>query len=175
METALDDPVLAEIGIALFHLRRVWAKPDLMRKVREQTPGSRPLQMSNLMVVSAVNRLGAGAGAEVTVGAVADRLEIDPSTASRLVGHAIDAGFISRRPSPADARRANLQLTDAGRRVMEAAERHRHTYIMQLMADWPAQDRTEFARLLSKFAQAATQDPLDFSKIGEIFEEAAEG
>ncbi|MEO5877942.1 MAG: MarR family transcriptional regulator, partial [Streptosporangiaceae bacterium] len=88
METALDDPVLAEIGIALFHLRRVWAKPDLMRKVREQTPGSRPLQMSNLMVVSAVNRLGEGAGTEVTVGAVAERLEIDPSTASRLVGHA---------------------------------------------------------------------------------------
>src|SRR5687768_5356375 len=124
METALDDPVLAEIGIALFHLRRVWAKPDLMRKVREQTPGSRPLQLSNLMVVSAVNRLGTGAGTEVTVGAVAERLEIDPATASRLVGHAIDAGFISRRPSPADARRANLQLTDAGRRVMEAAERH---------------------------------------------------
>lgn len=175
METALDDPVLAEIGIALFHLRRVWAKPDLMRKVREQTPGSRPLQMSNLMVVSAVSRLGRGAGNEVTVGAVAERLEIDPSTASRLVGHAIDAGFVSRRPSPADARRANLQLTDAGRRVMEAAERHRHTYIMHLMADWPEGDRIEFARLLSKFAQSATQDPLDFSRIGEIFQEAAEG
>src|SRR5258707_605023 len=91
------DPVLNEIGQAVFHLRRVWAKPSLMRKIREQTAGSRPLQMSNLMVVHAVAGLGTETvdeiGCEVTVGAVADRLEIDPSTASRLVGHAIDAGL----------------------------------------------------------------------------------
>src|SRR5690348_11289863 len=37
----LTDPVLAEIGTAMFQLRRLWARPDLMRKIREQTPGSR--------------------------------------------------------------------------------------------------------------------------------------
>lgn len=171
MDTALNDPVLSQIGAALFQLRRSWAKPDLMRKVHEATPGSRPLQLSNLMVVSAVTRLGEGGG-EVTVGAVAERLEIDPSTASRLVGHAIDAGYVSRRPSPSDARRANLQLTDAGRRVMEAAERHRHSYIARLMEDWPESDRIEFARLLTLFATSAAGDPMDPSRISEIFTEA---
>ncbi|GAA3222646.1 MarR family winged helix-turn-helix transcriptional regulator [Actinocorallia longicatena] len=167
----MSDPVLEQIGRALFHLRRVWARPDLMRKVREQTPGSRPLQLSNLMVVSAVTRLGEGGG-EVTVGAVAERLEIDPSTASRLVGHAIDAGFVSRRPSVADARRANLQLTDAGKRVMESADRHRHAYLQALMADWPEEERNEFCRLLTRFTDAMANDPMDPSRISEIFEDA---
>jgi DNA-binding MarR family transcriptional regulator len=168
------DPVLAEIGQAVFHLRRVWAKPGLMRKVREETEGSRPLQMSNLMVVHAVSGLSAEADdvGEVTVGAVADRLEIDPSTASRLVGHAIDAGLVSRRPSPVDARRANLQLTDAGLRVRQVAHRFRMAYLADLTADWTEEERVEFARLLKRFTGAAARAPIDPDGIGKIFKEA---
>ncbi|MCW2889564.1 MAG: hypothetical protein QOE54_1690 [Streptosporangiaceae bacterium] len=170
------DPVLADIGQAVFHLRRVWAKPGLMRKIREQTEGSRPLQMSNLMVVHAVSGLSAEAtdddAGEVTVGAVADRLEIDPSTASRLVGHAIDAGLVSRRPSPFDARRANLQLTDAGRRVRQVAHRFRMAYLADLTADWTEEERVQFAHLLKRFTHAAAQAPVDPDGIGKIFEEA---
>lgn len=188
------DPVLAAIGAALFHLRRVWIKPDMMKRIRARTaggPGGRPLQISNLMVVNAVAALtdeppadtGAAAGAagetgeaevscEITVGAVADRLEIDPSTASRLVGHAIDAGLVSRRPSPVDARRANLGLTDAGRRVKQVADRYRRAYFDGLMNDWTDAERAEFARLLTRFADAAARDPMDPDGIDKIFEEA---
>jgi DNA-binding MarR family transcriptional regulator len=170
------DPVLVEIGLAVFHLRRVWAKPDLMRKIREQTEGSRPLQMSNLMVVHAVAGLSADPSCtstdEVTVGAVADRLEIDPSTASRLVGHAIDAGLVSRRPSPVDARRANLQLTDAGRRVRQVAHRFRMAYLAEITADWTEEERVQFALLLKRFTHAAAQAPMDPDGIVKIFEEA---
>jgi DNA-binding MarR family transcriptional regulator len=180
MATEIDatDPVLVDIGTAIFHLRRVWARPDMMRKIREQTPGSRPLQVSNLMVVYAVSGLSAelcdGADGEVTVGAVAERLEIDPSTASRLVGHAIDAGLVSRRPSPVDARRANLQLTDAGERVRQVAHRFRMAYLDGLMADWTDQERVQFARLLARFAEAAASMPMDPAGIDKIFEEAAQ-
>ncbi|WP_328601294.1 MarR family winged helix-turn-helix transcriptional regulator [Actinomadura physcomitrii] len=188
------DPVLAAIGTALFHLRRVWIKPDMMKRIRARTagpPGGRPLQISNLMVVNAVAALtdeppsgpsgapcaardpdDAEAGCEITVGAVADRLEIDPSTASRLVGHAIDAGLVSRRPSPVDARRANLGLTDAGRRVKQVADRYRRAYYHGLMNDWTDAERAEFARLLTRFADAAARDPMDPDGIDKIFEEA---
>ncbi|GAA1571962.1 hypothetical protein GCM10009678_63300 [Actinomadura kijaniata] len=172
----VDDPVLNDIALALFHLRRVWAKPDLMKRIRAQTsggPGGRPLQLSNLMVVHAVAALSDCAdGPEVTVGAVAERLEIDPSTASRLVGHAIDAGLVSRRPSPMDARRANLGLTDAGARVKQVAERFRLDYMRELMADWTPGERTEFARLLARFADAAVRSPMDPDGVDRIFEEA---
>ncbi|MFF5260243.1 MarR family winged helix-turn-helix transcriptional regulator [Actinomadura viridis] len=172
----LSDPVLSDVSLALFHLRRIWAKPDLMKRIRAQTspgPGSRPLQLSNLMVVHAVAALGAdGDDAEVTVGAVADRLEIDPSTASRLVGHAIDAGLVSRRPSPVDARRANLGLTEAGVRVKRVADRSRRAYLDELMADWTPAERADFARLLTRFAEAAVRAPMDPDGVDRIFEEA---
>ncbi|WP_067459231.1 MarR family winged helix-turn-helix transcriptional regulator [Actinomadura macra] len=189
------DPVLADIGVALFHLRRVWAKPDLMKRIRAQTssgPDGRPLQISNLMVVNAVAALTTGPPAppdpdgapgddgahersvpcEVTVGAVAERLEVDPSTASRLVGHAIDAGLVSRRPSPVDARRANLGLTEAGRRVKAVADRFRRAYLDELMTGWTGPERAEFARLLTRFADAAARAPMYPDGIDRIFEEA---
>lgn len=173
----LPDPVLADVSLALFHLRRVWARPDLMKRIRAQTaagPDGRPLQISNLMVVHAVAGLSTVEGAEVTVGAVAERLEIDPSTASRLVGHAIDAGLVSRRPSPVDARRANLDLTAAGARVKQVADRFRRDYLDKLMQDWTARERAEFARLLTRFTDAAARTPMEpDGGVGKIFEEAA--
>ena len=176
----LPDPVLSDVSLALFLLRRMWAKPDLMKKIRAQTdtgPGGRPLQISNLMVVHAVAGLSVTASAaegapEVTVGAVAERLEIDPSTASRLVGHAIDAGLVSRSPSPVDARRANLGLTEAGLRVKQVADRSRRAYLDELMSDWAPAERAQFARLLTRFAEAAVRAPMDDDGVDRIFKEA---
>src|SRR5260370_41250930 len=74
----LDDPILVEIGLAVFRLRRIWAKPDMMREIREQTPGSRPLQMSNPMVVHAREALCHEAADESTAASYADRLSLDP-------------------------------------------------------------------------------------------------
>lgn len=186
------DPVYVDISTGLFHLRRTWAKPVLHR-VRLSDPSGRPLQLSNLMVVYAVSGMAAltrpeaagngaggwggrdttdGSAPEVTVGDVADRLEIDPSTASRLVGHAISAGLISRRPSAQDARRASLRLTATGERVIQVADRYRHRYLSELMADWAEEERAEFARLLTRFTEAVARQPMQFEGVGKIFEEA---
>lgn len=208
MPTGQVDAALVKIETALFHIRRIWAKPEIMRKLREQGPSGRPVQTSSLLVVHAVAQLSptgadcamprsaadvadiakveeaakvkdvAGAVevddvADVTVGAVAERLGIDPSTASRLVGHAIDAGFVARRPSPRDARRANLQLTDAGRRLKTVADRFRRAYLAELLADWTDAERAEFARLLTRFTDAATRTPMSPAAIEKIFAAAA--
>lgn len=149
------DANVAEIEHALFQLRRVWAKPELLQHLREQFEG-RSVQLSSLMVIHAV----VSQGDNVTVGAVAEYLDIDPSTASRLVGQAIDAGFVSRRASPVDARRAQLQLTDAGRRVKELTDEFRRQFIAALVADWSDDERAMFARLLRRFTDAATNLPI---------------
>jgi DNA-binding MarR family transcriptional regulator len=182
------DSVLVKIETALFHIRRIWAKPEIMRKLRDQGPSERPVQTSSLLVVHAVAQLStddggdgappsptAGRAEDVTVGAVAERLSIDPSTASRLVGHAIDAGFVARRPSPRDARRANLQLTDAGRRLKAVADRFRRAYLAELLADWTEAERAEFAGMLTRFTEAALRTPMSAGAIEKIFAAAAEG
>src|SRR3954454_4898887 len=149
------DASVAEIERAAFQLRRLWAKPHLLQRLREQCgAGGRPIQLSNLLVIHATPGHGEGDG-NVTVGAVAEYLDIDPSTASRLVGHAIDAGFVYRRASPVDARRAQLQLTDAGRRVKELTDEFRRQFIAALVADWTDDERAMFARLLRRFTDAA--------------------
>lgn len=166
------DPSVAEIEQAAFQLRRLWAKPQLLRRLRENCEHGRGIQLSNLMVIYAVAKQGDDRG-DVTVGAVAERLEIDPSTASRLVGHAIDAGFVSRQASPVDARRAHLQLTDAGRRIQDKADEFRRHFIGRLVADWTPAERAEFARLLRRFSEAAAGASIDEAEAGRLLEAAA--
>jgi DNA-binding MarR family transcriptional regulator len=161
------DESVAQIERAAFQLRRLWAKPQLIQRLREQCGLKRPIQLSNLLVIYAITGHG---DEDVTVGAVAEYLDIDPSTASRLVGHAIDAGFVSRRPSPIDARRAHLRLTDAGLRVKEMADEFRRRFIAQLVADWSPADREQFGRLLGRFAEAVANFPLDDSQHEELLE-----
>jgi DNA-binding MarR family transcriptional regulator len=160
------DPSVAEIEHATFQLRRLWAKPQLLQQLREHCEEGRSLQLSNLMVIHAV----ASQGDDVTVGAVADYLDIDPSTASRLVGHAIDAGFVSRRASPVDARRKQLQLTDAGWRIKELTDEFRRQFIAELVADWSDEERETFARLLGRFCDAAANLPIE--RVSEFLQAA---
>jgi DNA-binding MarR family transcriptional regulator len=90
---------------------------------------------------------------EVTVGAVGEWLFIDPSRASRMVSAAIAAGHVRRFASQADGRRTVLELTPAGRAILEQSERFRQAHYARVMAQWPAQERVELARLLHKFRQ----------------------
>ncbi|MFF5210709.1 MarR family winged helix-turn-helix transcriptional regulator [Streptosporangium sp. NPDC000396] len=160
----------AAIDVALFRLRRMWARPLRARKVGDP---QRPVQLSNVMVVHAVHKLSLDLP-EVTVGAVAEQLDVDPSTASRLVNDAIGAGFVEREESEVDARRARLVLSGRGSRVLEAVVRYRRTYLDDLIADWDEADREVFARLLTRFAQAATAHPADLANLDQVIAEAIE-
>ncbi|MFC4062551.1 MarR family winged helix-turn-helix transcriptional regulator [Planomonospora corallina] len=156
------------IDVALFRLRRIWARP--LRARRAADP-HRPVQMSNVMVVHAVHKLDLELP-EVTVGAVAEQLDVDPSTASRLVNDAIGAGLVVREESEIDARRARLTLSAAGRRVLEVVVRYRRSYLDALMADWDRADREAFARLLTRFAEAAAARPADYAALDRSIAEA---
>jgi DNA-binding MarR family transcriptional regulator len=161
------DPSVARIENAAFQLRRLWTKSQLLRRLREHLGPGRTIQLSNLLVIYAVARRD-GEDDELTVGAVAEYLDIDPSTASRLVGQTIDAGFVSRRPSPVDARRALLRLTDDGHRVQKLTDEFRLRFIAELVADWTPDEREQFGQLLGRFADAlSAADPDVVRRIGE--------
>ncbi|MDF5758724.1 MarR family winged helix-turn-helix transcriptional regulator [Spongiactinospora sp. TRM90649] len=159
------------IDVALFRLRRMWARPLRPRKVGDP---ARPIQMSNVMVVGAVSRLERECS-EVTVGGVAEHMDVDPSTASRLVNDAIAAGFVERAASNVDARRVRLVPSEAGRRVLDAVTRHRRGYLDSLMADWSQDDRETFARLITRLAEASVASPADLARLDEVIAEALEG
>ncbi|SDR33060.1 MarR family winged helix-turn-helix transcriptional regulator [Thermostaphylospora chromogena] len=158
----------ALIDVALFRLRRVWARPLRPRNVGEP---ERPVQMSTIMVIGAVHRLSQESS-EVTVGAVAEYMDVDPSTASRLVNDAIATGFVAREPSRIDARRVRLVLTDQGRAVREAVTRERRAHIERLVSSWEPAERETFALLLTRFAEASAACPVDPARIDRAIAEA---
>ena len=72
-----------------------------------------------LLVVEACARGEAGGG-EVAVGDVAALLDVEASTASRLVDRAARAGLVHRAPSQVDSRRTALASPSPGVRCARA-------------------------------------------------------
>ncbi|HEU4328408.1 MAG TPA: MarR family transcriptional regulator [Roseiflexaceae bacterium] len=145
---------LEAAGQALFRLGRIFARQPLPHLLAQRT--ERAVELSRILVAEAV-AAGEQTGQEITVGAVAERLAIDPSTASRLVAETIQAGYLTRSPAPEDARRSLLALTEAGRELVEHARRYQRAVFEQATAAWPAEDRQTFARLLVLFTDSIAE------------------
>ncbi len=147
--TAPQPADLQLLDEALVRLRRLWAASrahvldDLGRRV----------EMSSVLVVEACARAEADT-AEVTVGDVAAFLDVEASTASRLVDRTVTAGLIRRTASTVDARRAALSVTDAGRALRARATAARLSWLGGVVADWPHEDVQVLAAALAHFADA---------------------
>ena len=93
-------------------------------------------------------------GGRATVTSVAAALSIDQPRASKLVAAAVAAGLVRREADQADGRRALLVRTPAGQHMSAEVHAFRRQVFGQAMADWPAADRAEFARLLARFVES---------------------
>ena len=89
-----------------------------------------------------------------SVSDLAAAIGVDQPRASRLVQAAVDAGHVRREADSRDARRSILVITESGRTALSAVLDHRRTAIEQALADFTPAERKEFARLLSRFAEA---------------------
>jgi len=153
-----SDPTRA--GQALFRLGRMLGRHSMREQLTRST-GKTP-DLSQVLVTEAVAITRAEQpDQEVTVGVVAERLTIDPSTASRLVAETIAAGYLTRTPSQTDSRRICLELTQAGEVLVEQAHRYQQSVFARITHQWPEQERQEFARLLSKFVSSLAETHFD--------------
>ncbi|SDQ63621.1 MarR family winged helix-turn-helix transcriptional regulator [Quadrisphaera sp. DSM 44207] len=150
---------LARIDAALVGLRRLWLRPGT--KLALQRDVAAPVEMSHVLVVGAVAAGPLDGGADVPVRLVAQRLDVEESTASRLVAAAVAAGFVRRTASLTDARRAALALTEQGERLLDAAEAHRRAYLTRLLHGWAPEELDAFAHLLGRFAASVATVPLE--------------
>ena len=135
---------LARVDQALLRLRRTWDAPRGIAHEGGVVEGS------TLLVCLAV----ADTAGAVGVAEVADALGVAPSTASRLVARAAEAGMVTREVSTTDPRRAALELTATGTRLVEASRRYRAARLARLLVDWPSRDIAALADLLTRFADA---------------------
>ena len=145
-----DDPALARIDTALLNLRHLWHAPS-----SRQPAGEGAVELSTIWVVEALSRTDDG----LTITELAGALDVAQSTGSRLVERAVAAGMVQRGASATDARRVVLRPTAAGRALAVEARAFRGGYLRRLTEDWTETERTTFAALLARFADAARACP----------------
>jgi DNA-binding MarR family transcriptional regulator len=121
--------VEAVVGIdaALQTWRRRAMKRELgQRALLDLKIGIDMAQFDVLVAIDApVGEFGAGDGSETMVSTVAERLNIDPSRASRVVSEMVEAGLTRRAASQADARRTIIELTEAGQAIVDAVRAYK--------------------------------------------------
>ncbi|MFI6573273.1 MarR family winged helix-turn-helix transcriptional regulator [Nocardia fluminea] len=143
MSSSMPEPgdgssILDQVGPALSRLRR-------------RTSGGRGDLTRNLVL-----NVIADAAGEVTVGGIAIEMGVTQPVASRTIAACIADGLLRRAASQTDGRRTVLELTDLGK-----AERHRFACeqreaFEQITVAWEPAERTQFARLLIRYSQDAS-------------------
>lgn len=89
---------------------------EFLRFAEEQArqEGITPQQYVLLVVTR-----GHGSYPVVTIGDIAQALQVRQSSASLLVDRSVKRGLLDRREDPADRRRAIVQLTEEGQRILD--------------------------------------------------------
>lgn len=85
---------------------------------------------------------------------LADLLGVNPSTAMRMIDRLIAAGFVSRDINPANRRVTVLQLTSAGRRIVEEVTTRRRDEITTIVERMLPARREALVEALTAFAEA---------------------
>ena len=142
-----SDALLDDVGAAFSRLRR-----RTSQSLTDQGMTKRDLTRN--LIINLVDE----ATGEITVGAVADQLNVDPSVASRMVTDCIDSGYVRREASASDGRRTVLKLTSAGIALRDRFRQLQRERFEQITSAWTDADRLNFARLLVRYAADSGRD-----------------
>lgn len=85
---------------------------------------------------------------------LADEMGLDKSTMSRQVSGLMRLGLVQRSPDPDDGRAFLLELSDDGRRGLQAVAHQRHEFWMRRLDSWSTDEIGALADGLSRLATA---------------------
>ncbi|MFE2163164.1 MarR family winged helix-turn-helix transcriptional regulator [Streptomyces lydicus] len=86
---------------------------------------------------------------------VAELLGVNPSTAMRMIDRLTGVGFAGRQASPDNRRETLIQLTDAGRRVVDEVTARRRAEIAAVVSRMDPAHRAALIEALTAFTEAA--------------------
>lgn len=92
---------------------------------------------------------------EIKLGRLAELLDVNASTAQRMVDRLVTADLVARNANPESRREVLVALTQEGQRVVDAVTRRRRREISAIVRRMPAGQRTAAADALRAFAAAA--------------------
>lgn len=138
-------PHIAHISEVMARLRLLIGRRVISRTAIDSIAPS--LEISHLDVLDAMRRIDG----EVTVGAIADAMRLDPSRGSRLVAELVAQGLLRRDASQIDGRRSIIVRTERGDGLLAEIHATKRTLLSSLLDDWPEEDLEIFARLFDRF------------------------
>lgn len=148
---------LERLDAALTRLRRLWQRPAVRAWYRNHLDLEQ-VDATSYRTLRAIER---ASDDEVCVGDVAALLELDASTASRLVDAAVAAGYVRRTDSTVDRRRTCLLLTSEGAQRLEQLRAVRLALLHELIAAWEPTDVSALADLLDQLDRAVDSLEID--------------
>lgn len=86
---------------------------------------------------------------------LADRLGVDPSTASRTCDQLVKSGLVARHPDPLDRRQVNLQLSRRGAGLLTRIMTRRRAVLGRVTAEMSDADTQRLVQSLTEFVRAA--------------------
>jgi DNA-binding MarR family transcriptional regulator len=147
---------LQNIDQTLTRMRLVIRKRTIGRMaIAKVTPG---LDVSHLDVLEAMRILGQEGG-EITVGAIAETMRMDPSRGSRMVAELVSRGILERAVSQADARRSIVKRTPLGDTLLREVRAVKQALVAEVLSGWTEEEVAVFAELFERFTtgfEAAT-------------------
>ena len=109
---------------------------SLARRLRQTRDESVELTASQSSVLTALNLRG-----RLSMGELAAEERVRPPTVTRVVNALVERDLVRRTPSPADGRQSLVELTAAGRDVLQANRRLRNAWLAERLADLDGAER----------------------------------
>ncbi|MFG2091337.1 MULTISPECIES: MarR family winged helix-turn-helix transcriptional regulator [unclassified Spirillospora] len=91
---------------------------------------------------------------------LAGLLEVNPSTAMRMVDRLAAAGLVDRQASPHSGREVSIQLTGAGRAIVDDVTARRRAGIAEVVSRMPPGQRHALVDALRAFTEAGGEPPV---------------
>lgn len=159
--SAPSPEVFTRIDRAIMHMRRMLAKPPELSMPMPSL--GRSVEVAKVHACLAVAEVSgehspdAGDKRTVSVKDVAAVLDVEHSTASRLLGEAESEGLVIRGADPDDRRRTTVALTDDGRQVVQDSDAMRTWAMGQVFTDWSERDLKVLATMLERMSQTLSE------------------
>lgn len=99
---------------------------------------------------------------------LADLLDVNPSTATRMVDRLVASRMVARQTNPATRREVVVELTDGGRRVVRDVSRRRRAAIGRIVATMSVDERRELVDALTAFTVAGGEPAVTSGDLGWI-------
>jgi DNA-binding MarR family transcriptional regulator len=142
----VDDETIAGIESALHSLARRLKQARLHEFVLKQAGVD--IDQAGLAILYALH----AEKVSLRVTDLAERLGIDAPAVTRKAQRLERLGLVCRARDADDARASRLRLSEQGEEAICRFLLARHQWLTTLLADWPPEERDDFARLICRFA-----------------------